>query len=625
MTLRDFVDRYGLPLGVLAVFALVLALLPGNTDETSVTTFEDAGAEQDGDSPSALGGRSADAAPPATDASAAAGASVSGQPSTDGDAPSSGQVSAGQSSAPTGGGAAGPTVPSSTTPADSGDPAAAVFGEGPQCDANGRQIGISGYMPPCVRWTGGDNGGATARGVTRDTVKIAIWQGQEDPATRQALSGARLNDSPAVVERMYEALRRYFNNHYQTYGRELVFVEVQASGESTSDEAMKADAIKIADEIGAFATFTGNGLAPIPTTLARELAQRGVVCICTTSLSSAFYTELPPLIWSALPTIDEYAQHSAEYIAKRMGFDPAEYGGLGTVGTPRVYCLMYLTGTGETVSPEGPRAARIFREAFAARGISFETEVAYFYDPGSNQNDVTAMIAKFKSEGCTTLVPLVDPIMPILITREATNQAYFPEWFIVGTGLSDTTTIGRFYDQQQWGNAFGISPLWVTWDVVENSAGYNEFHHGMPGRNKGDEGALINVYRSAFQTLWTGIHMAGPNLTPDTFAQGMYAYPATGGTPASPLVFRTREAPTEIKDFSEVWYDPNRVGPDERTETGTGMIVRADGGKRYDAGEWPQSPPSRNNPVTVTAEQGVHVDHAADGHRHETACLSCGG
>lgn len=117
--------------------------------------------------------------------------------------------------------------------------------------------------------------------------------------------------------------------------------------------------------------------------------------------------------------------------------------------------------------------------------------------------------------------------------------------------------------------------------------------------------------------------MAGPNLTPATFAQGMYAYPATGGTPANPLVFLTREAPTEIKDFSEIWWDPNRVGPDERSENGAGMMVRADGGRRYDAGEWPQSPPSRNQPVTVTAEQGNNVDHYSDGHTHDKRCLSC--
>lgn len=615
MTFRDFTDRYGLALGVLLSLTLVIALLPGNAD--SRRALETSGGDQgsfddsfDGGGDSFDGGvASGDGSTPGAGGGDGAGSSTGGGSPTGGD---------------TGGGGQGATPGSPGGGGGGGTPGQVAFGQGPDCDESGRQRGIAGYMPPCVQWTGTGNGGATSRGVTADKIKIVIWQGQEDPATRSALSGARLNDEPAVVERMYEALRKYNNNHYQTYGREVVFVELQASGESTNDAAMRADAVKIADEIGAFATFTGNALAPMPTVLARELAQRGVICICTTSLSSQFYNELPPLIWSSLPTINEYAVHAAEYAAKRMGRDNAEFAGLEYQNSPRVYCLMYLTGVGTTVSPEGPRGRDIFVDAFKKRGLTFKVISEYFYDPGSNQDDITNMVAQFKSGGCTTIVPLVDPIMPILITKEATRQVYFPEWFIVGTGLSDTTTIARFYDQQQWEHAFGISPLWVTWDRVENSSGYQEYHHGSPGGNKGDEGALINVYRSAFQTLWRGIHMAGPNLTPATFEKGMYAYPKTGGTPAAPLVFVNRQFPTEIKDFSEIWYDPGRVGPDERSETGAGMIVRADGGKRYQPGQWPQGAPSRAQGVTVTANQGVNTQHAADGHTHDQACMSCG-
>ena len=610
MTFKDFLDRFGLALGVLFSLAVVIAVLPGNVDESARV---DTGGEATGDGFTAGtdGGGSVGGSVGGTGSGSTGGGTVSGGGGAGGGGTDGGTTGSGAGAG--GGGGATPPPPSSED---------VVFGTGPHCDANGRQRGISGYMVPCVEWKGTNNGGATTRGVTGDKVVVVSWLGQENPATRQALTAARLNDNPAVVKRAYEALFKYSNQHHQTYGREIVFIELNASGPSESDEAMKADAVKIADEIGAFAVFTGNALAPIPTVLARELAQRGVVCICTTSLSSEFYNELPPLIFSSLPTINEYAMHSAEYIAKRMGRDNAAFAGLTYQATPRAYCLLYLTGTGTKVDPEGRRARDIFVREFAKRGLRFKTEAAYLYDPGANQNDITAIMTKFKSEGCTTIVPLIDPIMPILMTREATNQQYFPEWFIVGTGLSDTTTIGRFYDQAQWEHAFGISPLWVTWERVEQSAGFREFHHGMPGRSPGDEGVLINIYRASVQTLFRGIHMAGPILTNETFAAGIYAYPPTGGTPAAPLVFLNRQYPTEIKDFSEVWYDPRRVGPDERSETAAGMIVKADGGRRYDAGEWPTSPPIRNNGVTVTAEQG-NPPHEQDGHTHNTRCLSC--
>jgi hypothetical protein len=54
---------------------------------------------------------------------------------------------------------------------------------------------------------------------------------------------------------------------------------------------------------------------------------------------------------------------------------------------------------------------------------------------------------------------LGDPIMPIYLTKAATDQNYFPEWIITGTVLTDTTVFGRLYDQKQWAHAFGISSL----------------------------------------------------------------------------------------------------------------------------------------------------------------------
>ena len=598
MTLKDFMERYGLALGILAAFALVLVLLPGNAPSTV-----DAGDDQAIGLDGALEpGAVAEVDPAAVDTSGG---------STDGSAATAGGGT-------TGGGTGGAT---GTGGSPSGG-SQVVFGKGPDCDSTGRQIGVSPYMPPCVQWTGTDNGGATARGVTATSITVVSWLGQEDPATRQALAAAELQDPPAVVKRAFDALNKFHNAYYQTYGRQVKLVQMNASGESTNDAAMKADAVKIANETKAFAVFAGNALAPIPTVLARELSQRGVLCICTTSLSSAFYNELPPTIFSGLPTIDEYAAHAAEYAAKKLAGKKASLGGVGTSNKTRVFCLMHINGVGTTVDPEGKRGADVFKSAFGRVGIAFKTTVSYLYDPGSNQNDITTMVAKLKSQGCTTIVPLVDPIQPILITKEATKQVYFPEWFIVGTGLSDTSSIGRFYDQDQWSHAFGISPLWVTWDKVENSSGYREYHDAMPGSRKGDEGVLINIYRGGFQLVFQGIHMAGPNLNNQTFAQGLYSMPRVGGTPASPLVFYTRQFPTGIKDFSEIWWDRNRIGPDERSRSGPGQMVRADGGRRYTTGRWPGGNPSRANGVTVTAQQGVKTPPPrAD--RYTKPCLSC--
>jgi len=612
MDWRGVAERYGVSAIVVVALAAVVAVLPGNADDTALGATAGVG----GSAVTTAGGAGGRTAGTAGGAAGAGGGGAAVVGGAGGDAGAAG----GAGGAAGGGAGVGPAAA-----------AGAVFGEGPNCGPEGRQAGISSYMPPCVRWDGGDNGGATDDGVSADQVLIVRYLPQLDPGTQAILQGASLADDNATIRRAYEVLFRYSNLHYQTYGREVVFQDFQASGPSESDEAMKADALQIAEEIRPFAVIEGNPAAPMPNVLIRELAVRGVLCMCSTSLSADFYATTGQRVFSSLPTTTEYAEQTAEYVAKKLAGQPAVFAGddLNPTQTfnddTRKFGLIYLNGARGKVDPEGEVIRRAFVNAFARYGLSFAKEIQYIYDPGRNQQDVTNMIAQLKAAGVTTVVPVWDPLYPILITREATNQLYFPEWFIMGTGLSDTITGGRLYDQNQWRHAFGISPLWVPWATVANSAGYREYHHAAPGSRSGDEGVLINIYRSRIQTLFRGIHMAGPALTRDSFVAGQYAYPGTGGTPGMPLVYLTPELPTEIKDFSEVWWDANASGPDERGEVAQGVMRRADGGARYQLGQWPTGAPSRANGATVSDDLGGLQDHEADGHTHpaEQRCLSC--
>lgn len=621
---REFFDRYGIALGVLAALALVVALVPGNASDQRLDTGFSGDLDGDG-----FGDVSESAEGVFDDG---------GLDSGTGDA----AVSTGGD---TGGGDGGGQDPAAQQQQQQQEqqqqaaPGGVEFGSGPNCRADGRQKGISYSMPPCANWTPGTpNGGATFRGVTDDKIVIVRYLAVLDRGTEAILSGARLADPAPVVKRAYDTLRRYSNLHYETYGREVVFVDVNASGASESEEAMRADAIKIANDIKPFAVIDGNPAAPLPTVLAEELARRGVLCLCTTSASSQFYNALPPAIFSSLPTIDEYALHVGEYICKKLAGKNAEFAGddLSPVqnynSTKRKFGIIYLNGARGKVNPEGARARDAMLRALGQCGIASNqvSQVGYIYDPGRNQVEVTNIIAKMKGDGVTTVIPLWDPLYPILITQEATKQQYYPEWFMTGTGLSDTTTAGRLYDQLQWRHAFGISPLWVTWEKVPNSPGYREYHHGKDAP-AGEEGALINVYRARIETLFRGIHMAGPNLTNDTYVRGMFNTPPIGGSAARPLRFLTRQYPTEIKDFVEVWYDHDRRGPDERGEQADGVVLKANNAKRYRPGEWTTSPSlafqSANTlHVSDNPPGGGDDPHERDGHTHPPSerCLSCG-
>lgn len=598
MTLKQAVDRYGVSGAIVLALAALVLLLPGNAKDKADLAAGDGNNEGSG-SQGVNGGLSTDGL----------GATASTLPD--------GSVAAGGGGgSSTGGGTQG----SQTT-------GAVEFGKGNHCRADGRQVSIERVAPPCANWTGKDNGGATSQGVTKDKILVVRYVAQSDPATDAILRSAKLSDEPDVVKRAYQALFKYYNQHWETYGREVVFQDFPASAPSENDEAAKADAVKIATDIKPFAVWGG------PKAFASEIVARNIICICTVTLSSEYYLSNPPYMFGSLPTSTEYSEHLGEYIGKKLNNKPAAFVGPGFSDqqkAKRKFGLIYLEGTRGKVDPEGKRAKDSMVAAMAKYGAQFGSNdvIGYTYDPGRNQQDITTMMARLRGDGVTTVLMFADPLSPILITGEATRQQYYPEWIITGSGLTDTTSAARLYDQTQWRRAFGISPLWVTWNTPDKSYGYREAHHGEPGMGAGDEGVLINIYAQIPRVLFTGIHMAGPKLTPQAFAQGMFAYPKSGGTPSTPLHYYTREYPTALKDFVEVYYDVQRQGADERGLRGPGMVMKANGGKRYLPGQWDTSPPKAfNDPTALDTSDdpamGGDPPHEQDGHKHTGKCLSC--
>lgn len=492
----------------------------------------------------------------------------------------------------------------------------------------GRMAGISPIMPPCVPLFAGDNGGATARGVTNEEITIVRYMAQVDPATQAALIAAGADDNREDQDRMDAAIIDYFKMHYETYGRTPKVITMDASGPNSDDAKMKADAKTIADTHKAFINWGG------PDVLAEELAARGVIHIGTTSLSTRFYDKYRGRIFSSLPTAEEYYTATAEYLGKRLKDQPPKHAGEPIkVNDPtwepdkRKFGLVFLEATSSGPRQFAQEGKQFFLDEMKKYGITDVATVGYSSRIQESQQHTTNVIAKMVQEKVTTIALAAEPLFPIFLTQEATKQQYFPEWIIMGTALTDTTFFGRTYDQAQWQHAFGISPLWVFWIDVSTSSGYREYHHARPLDNRGDEGVSINVRRAPIQWIFQGIHMAGPVLTPETFAQGMYNFPKSGGTPDVPLVFFTPEHPMAIKDFTEVWWKPDGSGRDETGKDGPGTLMKVDGGKRWLTGTWPTTAPK-----VFVAEGAVYTNdfpdpnpHEADKHAHDykKGCLSC--
>ena len=179
MTLKQFIDRYGATLVVVTVLVLLVALLPGNAPDR--TTELGAGPALDD---ARTRRRAAPRRRPAPDVAAAAARAV---------------AAAGGGGAAAGGGG--------RLASGGGSGAKVEAGKGPNCRPDGRMKGISLYAPPCVSFSG-DNGGATAKGVTKDKILVSATSCPIDPATQAILAGRQAQRRSApVVKRAYEALR----------------------------------------------------------------------------------------------------------------------------------------------------------------------------------------------------------------------------------------------------------------------------------------------------------------------------------------------------------------------------------------------------------------------------------
>ena len=475
-------------------------------------------------------------------------------------------------------------------PASGTAPALAAFPdedplEAPDCDPETGLLAIpSIYAPECVPlWPEGrDNGGATAPGVTADEIVVALYVAEVSAETEDAISELEGEDAPTEEEEAEyrQQVVEAYSALYETYGREVTVVEVQASGEGNDEAAARSDAIRIADEIGAFAVIGGPGQTNV---FAETLADREVLCLCLASQPQEVYEEMAPYAWGALMASTQGYVHRADFVAGLAG-EPAEFAGDEAFQeTERSFGLVYY----ETADGAYGPGVDFFEEQLAEDGIELAARIPYVLDMSRTAEDAATIIARLKDEGVTSVIFAGDPFFPASLTAAATEQDYWPEWLLTGSTGTDTATAARQYDQEQWANAFGISYLLARLDPTyaeEVAVDQNlvAWYLGEPLE------AYPNIFD--FGRLFLGIHLAGPELTAETYRDGMFAW---GGLDGHVTAFGASYG-TELwpwpdyagaDDVTLVWWDPEAEGEAENGDEGTGLYRYVDGGSRFLPGD----------------------------------------
>jgi hypothetical protein len=479
------------------------------------------------------------------------------------------------------------------------------------CDQKTGRISVpSRFAPPCTQKYVGPNGGKTWQGVTDKEIVIAHHLASGDAASDAILTAAGANDSDAQIMQQARDWVKYFSEHYNLWGRKIRLVFVQPSGEATDDAAGKADAIKVATQIKAFASIGGPN-----NTYTNELVARKVMCFCTTSLPIEEYIKWSPYVWTTLLASTQGYIHRAEYV-NRLKNGKAVYAH-DQINPPtgqfkdkkRAFGFLYY----ETEDFAYKTGAEFFIKHLKEKyGIVIPPNRISAYngypDVAATQEQARPIIQKFKNAGVTSLIFSGDPFGPIFFTQEATRQLYGPEWILTGSALTDTSFFARLYDQDQWAHAFGVSYLPARLpEEFGNAYRLYKWQFDKAPSAPSNYGLIYSPY----STLFSGIHLAGPVLTPETFKKGMDAQPilGRGGITTIAQSFGTKglwpwkDDPVAYDDATEIWWDRRARGEDDLGNDGNGLYRYVLGGKRYLPGEWPTAAPK---PFTTAGTSTIY-------------------
>jgi hypothetical protein len=463
---------------------------------------------------------------------------------------------------------------------------------GPQCDhATGRLKVPTVYAAPCVPvFTGSNNGGSTFGGVSGNTVNIVYFQGQPGGLASTISSAAGTNAEAFATAQAYVAM---FNKIFELYGRHVNLIQFTASGADTDPVAAHADAVTVAQQLHAFASINGYGET---TAYEDELARLHVLClVCGDSALYGQIEQNAPYLWANLPTANTSLQETVDYVVSKLNGKDAIWAGDPSFHTKK-RSFMVVSETSEPPSPGFNELQQSLTARLQAGHVNMasDTSLTYTLNLTTLPSDAATIAEKLKTSGATSVVFAGDPIMPIYLTRACAQIGYFPEWIITGIVLTDTSTLARYYNQQEWSHAFGVSSLSVPVPVA-NSDSYH-LYRWWYGANKSPASIAAPAIIPPIEQLFWGIQLAGADLTPNTFTAGLFRAPPTGGGPTTPLEAYGHQgaAPTPSysspADYTYLWYDATAKGPDEEGVEGTGLMAYVNGGHRYKAGVVPIGP-----------------------------------
>ena len=469
-------------------------------------------------------------------------------------------------------------------PGGTGTPGAVPAGDTSHC-VNGRQHGKYYQAPPCApKWTGGNNGGATAPGVTADSVKIFFYRERKNEAVAAILQQEGLHRSNAEEEEFAQAMEEFLNANYEFHGRKLdIQVYYGSCPETPPDVPLcKAEAREIAKQKPFMVVWP----VPLYPDVFDEFYKLGVITIGGWHFDQRYFSQRRPYRYDVFMDGAQTADIAAEYYCKKMARKPASHS--GRVIHPTIGGRDQVQRRMGIIVPENPAfldAAKRLQSLVTACDAQPPVLVTYESNIERSQTQANANISALIDGKVTTVVCMCDPIAPVFRTSTATRQGYFPEHLLAGSGLLDYDKLGRLYEASQWAHAFGPSHLGMSPSFPQTEAAIVWRESGRPGAPC----LACNLPWAYYNLAAALIQGAGPNLNPTTVARAADLFPPTGGwqqTGGRADVVLSDMGPddyTAVSDVKEAYWSATASS---NIDGRPGSYVPLRAGRRYRVGEW---------------------------------------
>lgn len=506
----------------------------------------------------------------------------------------SGEVQvAGEAGEGTGSGAPGATVdpsapegssatggPGGIGSAGGGGRTAAGGGDRSHCTPDGRQHGVTFHAPPCVGAFTGDNGGATAPGVTATTIRVVGFFLRCDPLTDSLLTGIGFEVTTcAQQEAMMRATVRHLNERLELYGRTIDY-EVRFADcpfpEDLDTCLADARAVIATRPFAVVTSFAGTYQA-----VWEEFVRNGIVLVGGGALSERLYEQHSPYWWAREMSSSQQARIVGDWWCATMAGRPADHTGpvihpsVGRRGeVTRRAALLYYD------APAGREAARILEATLSRCGTGLTT-FGYSADLATLQQQALALTSRLIADKVTTVL-WFDYLAPTFVASELTRQGYFPEHVGAGGSGSATDASHRSIDPRQWRHSITLfpEPAAVPREQSEAAAMLRD------GGWTGPVPPHPEAYAQSLLLLGHLLQAAGPDLTPAAL-RAVERQPRIGGDgsgdasgPREGIGFGPRDH-TAVDDVREVYWDPAARSPIDGLP---GALRNTDGGARRRVG-----------------------------------------